>query len=103
MFTIFSKCEHVNYCNKHTNYFANLGTSHRRDCVKKLSLMFESKDKNGKSIFNKEIGDTISILVKTKDNRVQSAAVVVDTVNQDGCHEFKRIELEIIQSVIKEV
>ena len=71
--------------------------------VKKLSLMFESKDKNGKSIFNKEIGDTISILVKTKDNRVQSAAVVVDTVNQDGCHEFKRIELEIIQSVIKEV
>ena len=70
---------------------------------KKLSLMFESKDKNGKSIFNKEIGDTISILVKTKDNRVQSAAVVVDTVNQDGCHEFKRIELEIIQSVIKEV
>lgn len=70
---------------------------------KKLSLMFESKDKNGKSIFNKEIGDTISILVKTKDNRVQSAAVVIDTVNQDGCHEFKRIELEIIQSVIKEV
>lgn len=71
--------------------------------VKKVSLMFESKDKNGKSIFNKKIGDTISILVKTKDNRVQSAAVVVDTVNQDGCHEFKRIELEIIQSVIKEV